>query len=156
MTTQIRPAPVRKSVTVRAPPERAFEVFTAGMHRWWPGTHHIGASPMKQMILEQRQGGRWYSICEDDSDCDIGHVMAWNPPSHLLLAWQINGAFKYDPDMITEIEVKFTDLGDGTTRVELEHRNLERMGDAAETARAGFESPNGWGKIMALYAEAVG
>ena len=71
------------------------------------------------------------------------------------LAWQIDGQFRYAPDLITEIEVTFTDQGDGATRVDLEHRNLERLGDDAEHGRAMLDAPNGWGLILTLYAQAA-
>ena len=155
MSQTISPAPVRKTVTVRTSPAHAFEVFTAGIGTWWPASHHIGASPMKVSIIEPGVNGRWYAICQDETQCDIGKVLAWDPPSRLVLAWQIDGQFKYDPGLITEIEVKFADQGDGTTRVDLEHRNLERMGDQAEHGRAMLDAPNGWGLILSLYAEAA-
>lgn len=155
MSHTIQPAPVRKTVTVKTAPRHAFEVFTAGVGTWWPPSHHIGTSPMKLSVIEPGVGGRWYSICEDDSQCDIGKVLDWSPPGRLVLAWQIDGQFRYDPDLITEIEVTFTDQGDGTTRVDLEHRHLERMGDLAESGRARLDAPNGWGLILSLYAQAA-
>lgn len=155
MSQAIAPAPVRKTVTVKTSPSHAFEVFTQGIGGWWPATHHIGASPMKLTRIEPRQGGRWYTVCQDDSVCEIGKVLAWEPPGRLVLAWQIDGQFNYDPELITEIEVRFADLGDGTTRVDLEHRHLERMGDTAEHGRAMLDAPNGWGLILSLYQQAA-
>ncbi len=155
MSAIISPAPVRKSVTVRAGPAHAFEVFTAGIGAWWPATHHIGASPMKALIIEPGVNGRWYSICQDESQCDIGKVLAWEAPARLVLAWQLDGEVKYDPDLITEVEVTFADQGDGTTRIDLEHRHLERMGDQAQHGRAMLDAPNGWGLILSLFAEAA-
>jgi uncharacterized protein YndB with AHSA1/START domain len=155
MTAAIRPAPVRKSVTLRTTPAHAFQVFTAGIGDWWPATHHIGASPLKRTHIEPKAGGRWYSVCQDDSTCEVGKVLAWEPPGRLLLAWQIDGQFQYDANLITEVEVIFADQGDGTTRVDLEHRNLERMGDYAEPGRAMLDAPNGWGLILSLFAEAA-
>lgn len=155
MTATIQPAPVRKTVTVRTRPEHAFQVFTTGIGTWWPASHHIGTSPMKLTQIEPRQGGRWYSVCEDDSTCEVGKVLEWGPPDRLVLAWQIDGQFRYDPDLITEIEVTFVDQGDGTTRVDLEHRHLERMGDLAEHGRVRLDAPNGWSLILSLYAQAA-
>lgn len=153
MTATVQPAPVRRSVTVKAPPERAFQVFTTGIDRWWPASHHIGASPLKRTIIETHEGGRWYSVCQDDSACEIGKVLIWDPPGRLVLAWQITAQWGYDPDLVTEIEVLFTALDDGTTRVDLEHRHLERMGDTADAAYAQLNAPNGWGLILSLFAE---
>jgi uncharacterized protein YndB with AHSA1/START domain len=151
MTTTITPAPVRKSIRVKAPPTRAFEVFTAGMGRWWIKTHSINASPLADVIIEPRAGGRWFERGEDGSECPWGHVIAWEPPSRLLLAWQIGGDWKFDPDLVTEVEVRFTPERDGT-RVDLEHRNIERFGANADAIRAAFESPEGWGGLLDSFA----
>ena len=154
-TTIIRPAPVRKSIVVKADAAHAFEVFTAGIGNWWPRSHSVGASPQTSVVMEPRSGGRWYEIGQDGSQCNWGKVLAWEPPSRLLLAWQISGDWKYDPDLVTEVEVKFTSLGGGETRVELEHRNIERFGDKAETMRSAIDSEGGWSAIVKLYAEAA-
>jgi uncharacterized protein YndB with AHSA1/START domain len=151
----IRPAPVRKSITVKADAPRAFEVFTAGIGRWWPRSHRIGSSAQKDVVMEPQAGGRWYEISEDGSHCNWGKALAWEPPTRLVLAWQISADWKYDPDLITEVEVRFTPLGGGSTRVDLEHRNLERFGDKIEGIRAQIDSPNGWTAILKLYAEAA-
>jgi uncharacterized protein YndB with AHSA1/START domain len=152
MSTQIRPAPVRKSVHVDAPPEHAFEVFTAGIGRWWPKSHKIGQAELDRPIIEPRAGGRWYELDVDGSECDIGKVAVWDPPSRLLLIWQLTPEFTYDPDLITEVEVLFTPEGDGT-RVELEHRDIERMGDNAEALREAVSGPGGWPGLLQLFAD---
>ena len=123
MSQTIRPAAIRKTLEVRATPEKAFKVFTEGFDRWWPKSHTIGASPLKRAVIEPGQGGRWYGVAEDGSEDQWGEVLAWEPPGRLLLAWRINGKWKYDPEILTEIEVAFTDLGDGRTRVDFEHRH---------------------------------
>ena len=143
MNVQIAPAPVRKSILVNAAPERAFEVFTAGMTRWWDPAHHLGKTALKAVVLESRVGGRWYEIGEDGSECEWGKVLAFEPPSRLLLAWQIDSHWQYDPEFLTELEVRFIPE-DGGTRVELEHRNLDRFGAAAPEVRAAFDAPDGW------------
>ena len=151
----IKPAPVRKSVSVKATPERAFEVFTARFDAWWPRTHSIGGSPLKEAVLEPRQGGRWYGRLENGAEADWGDVIAWEPPRRVLLAWRIGADWTYDPDLFTEVEVTFTPEADGATRVELEHRHLERMGEAGEGMRAQFDSDGGWGMLLKLFAELV-
>lgn len=154
MTVTISPAPVRRSIRVKATPARAFEVFAARMGSWWPKSHSVGTSPLREVIIEPRAGGRWYERGEDGSECEWGHVLEWEPPARLLLAWQLGADFRFDKDLVTEVELRFIGDGDGT-RVELEHRNLERFGDRAEAARATFESPGGWGGILEGYAAAV-
>jgi uncharacterized protein YndB with AHSA1/START domain len=154
-TLTIRPTPVRKSITVKADTARAFEVFTGRIGSWWPRSHCIGSSPQKDVVLEPRAGGRWYEISEDGAQCSWGKVLAWEPPTRVLLAWQIGADWKYDADLITEVEVKFTPLSPGETRVDLEHRNLERLGEKVEDVRSKIDSPSGWTGILTIYAEMV-
>ena len=150
---KIRPAPVRKSITLKADPVRAFEVFTGRIGSWWPRTHCIGSSPQKDVVLEPRAGGRWYELGSDGSECDWGHVLAWEPPSRLLLAWQIDAQFRFDPGLVTEVEVRFIAEGADATRIELEHRNLERFGDRAEAMRERVGGDNGWTRVLASYVD---
>ncbi len=147
---QIRPAPVRKSVLVNATPAHAFETFTTNMGRWWPKTHSTAKSPQKQVVMEPRGGGRWYEIGEDGSETEWGHVIAWEAPARVLLAWQLNGAWTYDKDFVTEVEVAFVPEGDAV-RVTLEHRNLERYGEKTDATRAALDSDGGWNGMMMLY-----
>ena len=148
-------APVRKQLVVKASQSRAFAVFTAEMSRWWPATHSILKSPLKECIVEPRVGGRWYTVGEDGSSCQTGYVIAWQPPEALVLAWQINPQWQYDPELVTEVEVKFIAESADTTRVELEHRCLERMGDKAADARNAVDSPNGWGLLLESFRTVV-
>lgn len=143
-------APIRKQITVDAPQERAFRVFTANMSAWWPRAHHIGKAPMVRVGLEERVGGRWYEIGEDGSECDWGKVLAWEPPRKLVLAWQISAQWQFDPELITEVSVTFTVEGPKRTRVELEHRGLERYGAAAAALRE--QLAPGWEATLPLYA----
>ena len=156
MTQLIKPAPVRKSVDVPAPPARAFDVFTAGFGRWWPRSHTIGKGALANAIVEPRVGGRWYGVDADGSETEWGDVLAWEPPRRIVLAWRIGTDWQYHRDLHTEVEVTFTAVDATTTRVVLEHRMLENMGAAGEGARATFDSPNGWGAILQQYAERVG
>ena len=151
----ITPAPVRKSVRVGAPRERAFEVFTAGIGRWWPKSHHIGAADLDTLVIEPRQGGRWYERGVDGSECEVGKVLVWNPPARLVLCWQLTPEWKFDPDLITEVEVLFIADGANATRVELEHRNLERLGPRADALRQQIDSPDGWSGLLQLFAQSA-
>jgi hypothetical protein len=144
-------APVRKDILVKASPARAFAVFTAEMTSWWPPSHSILKSPLKQYIVEPRVGGRWYAVGEDGSTCETGYVINWSPPDSLVLAWQINADWQFDPALITEVEVRFVAASADHTRVELEHRHLERMGPKAAQARASVDSPGGWGLIIETF-----
>ena len=152
MAETIVAAPVRRSVTVKVDPARAFHAFVANIGRWWPKSHAIGGKPLAEVVLEPRAGGRWYEVSEDGSTCEWGRVLAYEPPGRLLLAWQIDANWKFDPDLITEVEVRFIPDGAGT-RVELEHRNLERFGaDAAAVAGMIGSDAGGWLMILGLYA----
>lgn len=154
MTRTIALAPVRKSLTVRVPPARAFEAFTAGMSRWWPATHTILKSPFKEAVIEPREGGRWYHVGEDGSTCETGAVAVWDPPRRLVLVWRLNAKWEYDPDLHTEVELRFTPDGAGT-RVELEHRMIERMGEGAATAHAAIDGAGGWTAILEDYRKSI-
>ena len=155
MSLTITPAAIRKSLTVRATPEKAFRVFTNGFDTWWPRTHYIGASPLKAAILEAGAGGRWYSLHEDGSQQDWGDVLVWEPPHRLVLAWRIDHSFGYDPDLLTEVEIRFADAGDGRTRVDFEHRNLERFGDTEAARQTRTSMDGGWGMILGLFQQAA-
>lgn len=144
---------VQRSIDVDVDRERAFTVFTDGIDTWWMRSHHIGAVDMDAAIVEPRVGGRWYERGVDATECDWGHVITWDPPSRIVLAWQINENWQYDPQLITEVEVTFTEVGPARTRVDLEHRHLERLGDAASMIRGVFESENGWAGLLRLYSE---
>jgi uncharacterized protein YndB with AHSA1/START domain len=154
MSRTISIAPVRKSIVVRATPQRAFEVFTAGIDRWWPKTHGIGNAPILQSIIEPFVGGRWYTQCADGSEAVVGHVGVWQPPERFVMSWEINSAWKPDARIAftSEVEVRFVAEAEGLTRVEVEHRNFERMGAAeGETMRNGVEG--GWPTILELFAK---
>jgi uncharacterized protein YndB with AHSA1/START domain len=119
------------------------------MGDWWPAGHSIGASPIKAVVIEPRAGGRWFERGDDGVETAWGRVLEWAPPGRLLLAWQINAAWTYDPDFETELELTFTPLPAGT-RVRLEHRNLERFGDSAEKMAASLGG--GWPTIVDGFA----
>jgi uncharacterized protein YndB with AHSA1/START domain len=147
--------PVVKTVRVNATPERAFEAFTAAMGRWWLPTHSISPtkSPIAEIVMEPRVGGRWYERGEDGNECDWGHVLVWEPPTRVVLAWQLTAQWKFDPAFVTEVEVRFDRQASGGTEITLEHRNLERFGDAAAHVRAAVGSPGGWPGLLDAYAK---
>jgi uncharacterized protein YndB with AHSA1/START domain len=143
-------APIVKSVTVPLPPERAFALFTEHMDRWWKPDMHVGATPYAALVVEPREGGRWFERDAEGRETQWGTVLAWEPPHRLLLGWQLNARFQYDPDFLTEVELTFRDHADGA-EVRLEHRQLERFGD--DGARLALGINDGWGTLMARYAE---
>jgi len=153
MTKTIEVAPVRKQVIVTAAPDRAFRVFTDGMVRWWPKSHSINGSPIAAIVIEPKVGGRWFERGEDGSECEWGKVLAWSPPGRLVLAWQIDKTWRYDPALVSELELRFRPEGNGT-RVELEHR-LEAYGSEAAAMHEIFSADGAWSGMLALYAEAA-
>jgi hypothetical protein len=154
-TTSTTDAPVRKTVDVAARPERAFQIFTHEIDTWWPRTHHIGKSPMRRAIIEGHAGGRCYTEQEDGTECDWGTVLAWDPPRRFVMAWQITHAWTFEPDTAksSEVEVTFTPLASGGTRVDLEHRFFARHGAGGLSMRASVDAPNGWNGLLALFAQ---
>jgi uncharacterized protein YndB with AHSA1/START domain len=142
-------APIVQKVTVAASPERAFRAFTRNMGRWWAPHASIGAKPFIDVVMEPRVDGRWFERDEDGSEAEWGRVIAWAPPHRLLLAWQIDAAFRYDPDLVTEVELLFEPVPAGTL-VTLTHRHLERFGPSAEATAAKLGS--GWPGLVQRFA----
>jgi uncharacterized protein YndB with AHSA1/START domain len=157
MIDEATAATVRRSVTVQAPPERAFEIFTAGFSSWWPiESHHIGESMAVEVVIDPFAGGRWFERDADGHECVWGFVTGWEPPHRLLLAWHLTPDYEFDPDpaKATEVEVRFT-AQDGGTLVELEHRGFERHPQAGAVIREKVSREGGWGELLELYARSL-
>lgn len=147
---------VRKAVDVQAPPAVAWRVFTETMGTWWPlATHKIGKAKAIDAVIEPRVGGRWYERGEDGTTCDWGRVLSWEPPTRLVLSWEISGNWQHDPSLKTEVEVRFIAQGQDRTRVELEHRYLDRYGARRDEMRGVFDSEGGWAGLLASFARAA-
>jgi uncharacterized protein YndB with AHSA1/START domain len=152
---QVEPI-LRKTVQVNAPQAHAFAVFTERFSDWWPlETHHIGTQPAQTAILEPRMGGRWFEHAADGTECDWGRVLLWDPPYRIVLSWDISAEWKHQPNLGTEVEIQFIAEGPDTTRVELEHRHLDRYGSKAETMRTMFDSESGWTGLLRRFADAA-
>ena len=142
-------APIVQVVAVKVPPEKAFSLFTRSMGRWWKPSMHIAPHPFIDVVIEPRCGGRWFERDAEGTETDWGKVLSWEPPGRLLLAWQLDASFKFDPSLITEVEVTFVPDGKGS-RVTVIHRDLERYGDSAQRMSAGLSG--GWPTLVQLYA----
>jgi uncharacterized protein YndB with AHSA1/START domain len=144
MNTQAADTSVRTEVVVDAPIERAFQVFTEEMPSWWHPDHHL--IDAEDMVFEPRVGGHIYDRAADGSECRWARVLAYEPPSRLVFSWDISTEWKLETDLdkTSEVEVRFTDEGEGRTRVVLEHRNLERHGEGWERMRDAVGSEDGW------------
>jgi uncharacterized protein YndB with AHSA1/START domain len=124
-------AAVRKSVRVKAPIERAFDVFTSGLTRWWPHNYGVGKQPIQKVLMEPRLGGRWLEISEDGTETCVATVTLWEPPHRLVMVWQINAQWKPDTAMKSEVDVRFRADGSDATLIELVHHKFETMGAEA-------------------------
>jgi uncharacterized protein YndB with AHSA1/START domain len=155
--TSVADTSVKKSIVVNTSVERAFDVFTAGFDSWWPRSHHIGKSPMKQAFIEGRVGGRCYTTQEDGTDCPWGTVLVWDPPQRFVMAWQITHEWGFQPDLAkaSEVEIRFTPEPGGGTRVDLDHRHFERMGPEGETMKVGVGGPGGWPGLLEMFKARV-
>jgi uncharacterized protein YndB with AHSA1/START domain len=140
--------PVRKQVTVNASQQTAFEVFTSGMASWWNPSHHIAGTPFVDLVLEPREGGRWFERDAEGAECIWGEVLTWEPPSRVVLGWHLDAEWEYDPDLVTAVEIRFVAEAPDVTRVELEHRDLERFGDRASEIRDSLDSSGGWQGLL--------
>lgn len=147
------PNSVRKVVHVEAPQAVAWRVFTEMMGTWWPlANYKIGAAKAVDAVIEPFPGGRWYERGDDGSTCDWGEVLVWGPPSRLVLSWDIDANWRYDAALKTEIELRFVAEGQHATRVELEHRHLDRYGDRRDEMREIFETGGNWGRVLQGFA----
>jgi uncharacterized protein YndB with AHSA1/START domain len=146
--------PIHRSITVKASPERAFKVFTEGIDSWWPRAHHIGTGEMKKSIIETHKGGRCYSEQSDGTEAPWGTVLAWEPPKRVVLAWQVSPQWKFEPDLSksSEIEVSFTPIPGGETRVDLNHHHWERHGEGVEGMYQSVGGDMGWNGLLSMFA----
>jgi len=138
--------PIRKSVTVSAPPEKAFRRFTAEMASWWPlASHSVGQRDSETIVMEGREGGRIVERIRGGRECVWGTITAWEPPRRVAFTWHPGD----DPARAQDVEVRFTAEGTAT-RVELEHSGFERLGALARRAHRGY--PLGWAYVLGRYA----
>jgi uncharacterized protein YndB with AHSA1/START domain len=159
MTEQATTSAVRHSVTVPIDRERAFRLFTEEIGSWWPSEgYKISEGPITE-VFEGRQGGRWYELAEDGSQCTVGTVLEWDPPARFLMTWQLtpDWAFEEDLERATKIEVVFEEEeGGDATRVSLEHRGFEAYGDSGAKMRGEVGGEGGWPALMSFYTEEAG
>jgi uncharacterized protein YndB with AHSA1/START domain len=147
---------LQKVVSVKVPPAVAWRVFTEKMGAWWPlATYKIGKAKAVDAVIEPRVGGRWYERGEDGSTCDWGRVLSWEPPTRLVLSWDISADWQPDPTLKTEVEVRFIAEGKDGTRVELEHRHLDRYGARRDEMRGIFDSEGGWTGLLESFVRAA-
>jgi DNA-binding transcriptional ArsR family regulator/uncharacterized protein YndB with AHSA1/START domain len=149
---------VAKSIVVEAPRVRAFEFFIR-QEAWWPAqTHHLAEPPGEIVILEPFVGGRWFERWRDGREVDWGTVLVWEPPRRIVVTWQIGSSWIYEPDptKASEVEVRFLAESQHRTRIEFEHRHLERYGEQAERMRSILDAPGGAIGVLQAYAARLG
>jgi uncharacterized protein YndB with AHSA1/START domain len=145
---------VATSIVVDAPIARAFAVFTEDIGSWWPKEHHMLQGQESHMVLEPREGGRIYEIGADGTDCKWSHVLIWEPPHRVVFTWELSPQWSLEPDTAkaSEVDVRFTPEGTGRTRVDIEHRHLDRHGEGWEGLRDAIGSPGGWPLELGAFA----
>jgi uncharacterized protein YndB with AHSA1/START domain len=158
MATQAQEASVRTQIVVDAPIARAFSVFIEQFDRIKPREHNLLEADIAETVFDAREGGRIYDRGVDGSECHWARVLAYEPPNRVVFSWDISPQWQIetDPAKTSEVEVRFVSETPERTRVELEHRNLDRHGDGWEQMALAVGSPDGWGKGLKRFAEAAG
>src|SRR5580658_1199147 len=146
MSDQTAATSVRHSVVVDTPIEKAFRVFTEDFCRFKPPEHNLLGVEIAETVFEPRVGGYLYDRGVDGSECRWARVLAYEPPRRLVISWDISPRWQLEPDpeKTSEVEVSFVSEEENRTRVRLEHRNLDRHGDAWQTLRDGIAGDAGW------------
>ena len=154
MSTQAEDAAVRTTIVVDAPIEWAFAVFTDDFGRFKPREHNLLEVEIAETVFEPRVGGHLYDRGVDGSECRWARVLAYEPPHRVVFSWDISPRWQLEADLekTSEVEVRFVSEAPDRTRVELEHRNLERHGDGWEGVRDGVASTEGWPLYLDRYA----
>jgi uncharacterized protein YndB with AHSA1/START domain len=155
MTTQAQEASVRTSIVVEAPIERAFSVFTEDFGGFKPPEHNMLGVEIAETVFEPRVGGHLFDRGVDGSECRWARVLAYEPPHRVVFSWDISPQWQIETDLekTSEVEVQFISEAPERTRVELEHRNLERHGEGWEGVREGVGGGEGWPLYLQRYAE---
>ena len=158
MTTQASDTATRHSIVVEAPIERAFSVFTVGFGTFKPREHNMLQVEIAETVFETHVGGNIYDRGVDGSECRWARVLAYEPPDRVVFSWDISPQWQIETDLdkTSEVEVRFIAEASDRTRVELEHRNLDRHGPGWEAERDGVAGDGGWPLYLARFAEQAG
>jgi uncharacterized protein YndB with AHSA1/START domain len=157
MSMQATETSVRTAVVVEAPLERAFSVFTEDFGSFKPPEHNLLAVDIAETVFEPRVGGHLYDRGVDGSECRWARVLAYEPPNRVVISWDISPQWQLETDLekTSEVEVRFVSEAPERTRVELEHRNLERHGEGWEGMREGVATADGWPLYLQRFADVV-
>lgn len=157
MSTETVETSIRESLSVDAPRERAFSVFTEGLDSWFPREYNLLAVEIEERTFEPHEGGRIYDRGTDGSECVWGKVLAYDPPKRVVFVWAITPHWQIADDnaKVSEVEVRFTAESPERTLVELEHRHLERHGEGWEQLRESLTAEGGWAWCLQRFGERV-
>jgi uncharacterized protein YndB with AHSA1/START domain len=157
MTTQTERTTVRVDVVVEAPQERAFRVFSGKFDKIKPRDHNMLEVDIAESVFEPREGGRVYDRGVDGSECAWARVLAYEPPERVVFSWDISPQWQLETDLSrsSEVEVRFVSEAPDRTRVELEHRHLDRHGDGWQGLREGVGGEGGWPLYLGRFADLV-
>jgi uncharacterized protein YndB with AHSA1/START domain len=157
MSTPSADTAVRQTIAVEAPIDEAFSVFTAGIGTWFPAEYNLLDTPIAERVFEARVGGNIYDRGTDGKECRWSRVLAYEPPDRVVFSWDISPFWQVqtDPERTSEVEVRFVAEGPERTRVELEHRHLERHGDGWEQLRESVAGEGGWPGCLQRFAERI-
>lgn len=146
---------VRITIEVGTSCEHAFDTFTRDIASWWPRDHHLVRGDVVEMTFEPRVGGHIVERNGQGEECRWARVLVWDPPARVVFTWDIDTRWQLesDPARTSEVEVRFIAESATRTRVELEHRNIERHGADWTQMRDGVSGPNGWPVILELFAQ---
>lgn len=152
--TQAADTVVHKEIVVQAPIERAFDVFTNRFGDFKPREHNLLRTPIVETTFEARVGGHIYDRAEDGSECRWARILAYDPPARIVFSWDIGPSWQLEPEPAnaSEVEVRFVADGPHRTRVELEHRHIDRHGPGWEAVQAGVDGDGGWPLYLTRYA----
>jgi uncharacterized protein YndB with AHSA1/START domain len=155
MSTRAAETSVESSIVVDAPIDRAFAVFTEGIGSWFPSEYNLLEVEIAERVFEPRVGGRIYDRGTDGSECHWARVLAHEPPHRVVFSWDISPQWQIqaDPEKTSEVEVRFIAESPDRTRVELEHRNLDRHGEGWEQIRESVVGEGGWPGCLQRFAE---
>lgn len=157
MSTGPSTTSIRHEIVVDAPIDRAFSVFTDDFGAFKPREHNLLGADIAETVFEGRVGGHVLDRGVDGSECRWARVLAFEPPDRVVISWDIDPHWQIetDPEKTSEVEVRFIAEAPDRTRVELEHRHLDRHGDAWEGVRDGVDSEGGWPLYLRSYADVV-
>lgn len=149
---------VQRQVVVDAPIERAFTVFTERFGDFKPKEHNLLGAPTVETVFEPRVGGNIYDRAPDGSECRWARILAYEPPTRVVFSWDLNTRWSIETDLgnTSEVEVRFVAETPNRTRVELEHRHLDRHGSGWEGIRDGVDAEDGWPLYLDRYAALFG